>query len=63
MKNDGSEIISYNTQDGKVELEIKLDHHKQTAIRPVSGTKNTFLISSQKNPQTITFRFPQFCQP
>ena len=30
MKNDGSEIIFYNTQDGKVELEIKLDHKEQT---------------------------------
>ena len=30
MKNDGSEIIFYNTQDGKVELEIKLDHQEQT---------------------------------
>ena len=30
MKNEESEILIYNTEDGEVELEIKLDHEGQT---------------------------------
>ena len=45
MKNDGSEIIFYNTQDGKVELEIKLDHQEQTIWLTQNQMAELFAVS------------------
>jgi hypothetical protein len=50
MKNDGSEIIFYNTQDGKVELEIKLDHQGQT----IWLTQNQIAELFNIQPNTVT---------
>ncbi len=45
MKTDKSEIILYNTDDGQVELEIKLDHEGQTIWLTQSQMAELFEVS------------------
>lgn len=46
MKNDTSEILIYNTEDGRVELEIKLDHEGQTIWLTQNQIADLFDIKS-----------------
>lgn len=45
MKNEESEILIYNTEDGKVELEIKLDHEGQTIWLTQNQMAELFSVS------------------
>lgn len=45
MKNDDSEIILYSTDDGRVELEIKLDHEAHTVWLTQAQMAELFEVS------------------